>query len=337
MRPGRSDSRFVPHLVSSSVLALGTIGVLVPACIPGPASVTGTVSETDSGPSTATSSTADTMSLGGSVEGSAGGSSAADGTSGSSGPIPSDPCLLSPPEACPLDRCMVIDALVDTGSSPCGVLAGQSDLSLCVSAGAPIPPGTRTAIYAEIDGQRLYAFTGHTCQLDALSRFPAQWSECSLDPAEPELCRCLCGVDGCPHEVDRVSLDGCGLPTPCGPLDPHDFDKSEYSEYDRCVLTALRDRTPGAYAIELGGGFSSAETRAYLGGRDEVQIIYRAQDDLCLGPIEDAWWPTRICTLQPPAWFDDCLMVGMDLEQQYQCLDGLDWGQDCVEAPARCP
>ncbi len=326
MRPVSRDL-----IVAVYGLALGSTPLA--GCTLGSESVTGTATATATATvGTEGEETSEGMVSTGTTTGtsSTGTDTGLDESSGTAEPPFVDPCLQAPVGACPVG-CVVIQARPNTGE---GCLSGPNEMtSLCVTAGDPIDPGTRTSYYAEIDGQIVYALTGHPCS-DGIAIRPELWTECTTAAETPDGCTCLCGADGCPHDAQVNALNACDLPTPCGPpVDHKGF--FEYTEYDLCMLAALRDRTVGSYSSRLLWGTSVPETRVYLAGGDQVQAVHRHPDDLCFSPIIDAWDPAMTCTLQPPQWFDDCLAA--ELPDQEQCVLGTNWLQGCVETTPSCP
>jgi len=235
-----------------------------------------------------------------------------------------DPCLEFSPEACPAE--CTLTPTYRQAKGVCDVHVSDA-VYLCMSAGGPLDE-VPTTFYAEIDGETRYVIHYQPCVMGP-DATPALFSECSGAAGEPELCSCLCGSEGCPADAELLALEACDLPSPCGELLVNDTDMA--SDYDLCVLAALRDRIPGAYASHRVGLFGDA-SHVFLFGGEDAQLVHAYGSDFCTSAVS-AWDPTRTCTLQSPAWFDACMT---DTALQPDCLFGESWFESCTEQPAAC-
>lgn len=260
----------------------------------------------------------------------AGTDSTADSTGGldASGGATADPCLAFDQADCP-EQCMVVPVYEQRPDS-CSVF---HEGSLCITRGAPLDPDEKTTFYAEIDGQLRYVESGQSCFGDVLPGVPVGWAECSGAPGEPEPCSCVCGSEGCPYDAEVELLDACFEAT-CGeteyytPTDP-------LGAYEQCVITALRDRTPGVVETII-VGYSGERSRVYLDGSEQAQFAYAYGNDTCKGGLLDGTWePNQVCTLQPPDYFEDCLAA--DTSEAQACLTGSNWFTGCASMDAACP
>lgn len=220
--------------------------------------------------------------------------------------------------------------VIETGfGSGCNV---EQASPACVTPGDPLPDGIQSTFYGLIDGEMRWLVVGQPCGGDPPPNVPAGWSECTGAPGEPEPCTCLCGTNGCPSVVMTELLESC-FDRLCGELVPHGLGRLP-SEYDLCVLTALRDRVPGLVEMRL-EQFVVADYRAHLDGGEQVQFTKRSASGVCSSPLQGQWEHVESCTLQPPSFFDDCLTAeGPDLQS---CLAGVSWVTDCQPAAPTCP
>jgi hypothetical protein len=239
-----------------------------------------------------------------------------------------DACLAFAPEDCPVGDCTLVTGYRQAEST-CELSLGDP-IPLCVTAGEPLDLGEPTTFYAEIDGEVRYLVHAQPC-VDEIAVVPASFTECTGAPGEPEPCQCLCGAQGCPYEAEILALEACALEQPCGELQVNDTDSA--STYDLCVLAALRDRIPGAYGSSRVSQVID-DSRVFFGGGEEARLVHRAGDDLCFSVLEGAWDPAQVCTLKPPAWFDECID---DPALHPTCFLGESWFESCEEQPPSCP
>lgn len=121
----------------------------------------------------------------------------------------------------------------------------------------------------------------------------------------------------CNDPCDNLESTDCGGPDLCPPITIRAGSESEEyevveSEIDAlCVLEALRDRTPGRLHIRWGdpnGVFGDAgvaiAAKISLNGSDVIRMDWEWEVHTC---CLATYARIRRTTLQPPAFFDDCL------------------------------
>jgi hypothetical protein len=302
------------------------LSTVVLACGPeagGDETPVGTTTETDT---TSTSTgTADSTSMPASdVDGDT--TAPADTGSGSTtGDELVDPCLAGVPPDCG-PECTPIVAYAE-GDGACGVDGTVNGAaSFCASLGEPVGDDYRSTFYATIDDHVWIAFTNHPC-IENLPALPIAWTECTGAAGEPEVCTCGCAQDVCGWEAELDVLEACGFATPCGAVNPSNPDDEDLA----CVLTALRDRTPGMHTVDPESG--EYEHRVFVDG-DSAQHLRRIFGGICTGPFIATWQPAQTCELQPPAYFDACLQLP---PERGSCAQPSDWFVECEETPASCP
>ncbi len=210
----------------------------------------------------------------------------------------------------------------------------------CLEAGEAIAADYRTTYY-RADGSGFdYLFNGAPCvhtpgQSARLPAVPVGWTECSGAPGEPERCDCWCGGDVCPREEGFLTLEACGVSSPCGEVVDQEYGEA-FGAYTQCVFEALRDRTPGRFALNLSDALFYDRTIVYADGSGQVQVLDRGLPDTCSSLTLDTWGPARSCTLQPPQFFDDCLAAS-PLAQSTSCSFSRTWFTDCQDVAPVCP
>jgi hypothetical protein len=108
---------------------------------------------------------------------------------------------------------------------------------------------------------------------------------------------------------------------------------------ERCILTNLRDGTPGRYVYAIDGTYLNGEelatflihvhadrTVTYARHRQGVLIDDRGEQPF------DVHEPARTCTLASPALFTDCL----DGASHDSCFGGTTWWSACAEQGPSC-
>jgi len=137
----------------------------------------------------------------------------------------------------------------------------------------------------------------------------------------------------CPGETDAVVLENCAVDSPC----PEAFLSSCDSPGVECLLSALRDRTPGRYEFSFDYPNQLVSWRLVVDGNGDAQATYVHLFDIaCATGI---WQPARACRLADPQVFTDCLVVeGSCIEICFPDQFSLTgWLVDCVDMPASCP
>lgn len=312
------------------VLAVGGwIGLITVACDPGEPE--GNDSDPSGEASTGTATT--TTSGGSSSEGTADTGGSGEQTTTEQ---PDVSCADLSMEACAeSEECLYAQAMEADSSSACG-LGELFPTQLCLDKGTP-GPSTTTTYYAEIDGVMRFLVRGSSCYPSILGTpaLSAGWTECTDAPGEPELCHCLCGANGCPNDAPAQVLETCEVESPCGEMVEHQFGEP-LGEYVTCVLEALRDRSPGYFPSLVQDDLFRDQTRIYASGEDQVHMVRQYRNDIaCSNAHAGSWAPAMDCTLQPAAFFEECLLQGEG--DSNLCLVASQWFTDCEEVEPTCP
>jgi hypothetical protein len=141
--------------------------------------------------------------------------------------------------------------------------------------------------------------------------------------------------DGCGFEVNDSTcfeIDvgcawpalACDLPTPCDRVWGQGFATIESLEDDNaaiCLLTALRDGTPGRYEVLWGemGDAPLVYMTIHSGGKDAVLVEWYLECQGC--PISGAFRRSGQLALRPDSFFDDCLAMP-DTASLTECVFG---------------
>jgi hypothetical protein len=121
----------------------------------------------------------------------------------------------------------------------------------------------------------------------------------------------------------------------------------------RCVLTALRDRTPGVYRHDASQYTSSGEygTEHVLRVTSDGSVlhVHHHYNGAIVGqPRTDVYSPVQRCQLRAPAYFQACIDAidgtsAADDAAVWTCLFGDDptpksfaWVESCAPAPVSC-
>jgi hypothetical protein len=163
------------------------------------------------------------------------------------------------------------------------------------------------------------------------------------------------GITGSP--ADFETLEQCG-PSACGVSYAQLVELSARTVHEndaRCVLVALRDRTPGLYMHEASlyasSGGAGTEHRLVVAADGSVLHAQHTYNGAIIGqPATDEYSPAQRCTLRDPAYFQACIdavdgATQADDDAAWACLYGasstayptmLSWIQSCVAAEAGC-
>jgi hypothetical protein len=153
---------------------------------------------------------------------------------------------------------------------------------------------------------------GDACMPDGLPACPVaqcleEWSfSCDGCGEFVETGRCFEIAVGCAYPALA-----CDLPSPCGRVWAQGYDTIESLEDEGaavCLLTALRDRTPGRYELLWGnmGDPPLVYMHVFSGGDGDVLLEWTLDCEGC--PNSGFFKRSGRIALQPPAWFDDCLI-----------------------------
>lgn len=114
-----------------------------------------------------------------------------------------------------------------------------------------------------------------------------------------------------------------------------------------CLLSALRDRTPGSYEYTMSLGDAGGTTNYFqllVHGDDSVTIAGRG--DYQLGNLQRDYFPTQRCQLRSYEFFEDCLTIGTDINPtttgegpttETVCEMPSEWYTECEPAAPVCP
>jgi hypothetical protein len=197
----------------------------------------------------------------------------------------------------------------------------------CVGAGPP-PALLPSAFYREDAGELLFAQVvpqrGGSCG-DVVA--PLGWTECTGAADDPPECACWCTGGLCHGEQFLEQLDGCGLPTPCGPIEISVFD--ERADVPPCVYEHLAARVPGVYRLAVATGYEFVDLRVYVDGDDDAFVVLQTLDDASRGcPLDLPRWQARHCKLAKPKFFEDCAAI-LDPAERWSCVWYEDWFSAC--------
>lgn len=255
------------------------------------------------------------------TDGSSSGPSASSSTTGAA----PDPCReMQPP--CSGD-CVGASLYAFADSASCAT----EPVTGCLS-GAYDPRATSGRTFYR-DGA--FVLVGTRCG-DAIA--PEGWEECLLDGQDqPDGCACLCREGVCSGDEDRLALAACEVTELCPHLYVEVFAPDE-PETIACILTALRDRTPGVVSATFATGFTIESAIAYLDGSDTALAVRASGNDTAICPDDaSSWMEAERCTLAAPTVFDDCLAY-TDSELLAQCfVASMTWFAACRPAEPICP
>lgn len=157
-------------------------------------------------------------------------------------------------------------------------------------------------------------------------------------------------------QADHDALAACGAPT-CAKLFAQRIEGGEpFTINDSpCVLEGLRDRTEGAYDIELdhtwGNGSDTRNIRIFVTASGEVEVGEALTGWFDDNPPETTLLPTQRCMLEDSAFFEQCLGYiesgdpdgGPDAypEEAYDCIfpsldQGVPWFTGCQPLAPTC-
>lgn len=205
--------------------------------------------------------------------------------------------------ACPGDKGdTTSQATLGTGDGSTGPTGGGS-----TTAGGATSSGSTGSTTAELTG-------GETAGLDCT---PTDLPACPVTACREDWTyECPgCGdfLGGTCFEIDvgcAYPALNCDLPAPCSRVWGQGWDVIETLEDESaavCLLTALRDGTPGRFELLYGemGDEPLVYMTVYSGGKDSALVEYFLE---CQGCPESGYFGrTGQLQLQPDSYFDDCL------------------------------
>ena len=152
--------------------------------------------------------------------------------------------------------------------------------------------------------------------------------------------------------ADFDALGACAVDMVCeqflhddGEEQGHGDQPPGYLDVERCILTGLRDSTPGRYI------YGVTTYTAAGNGTFRVQFIVHADrtvtfarhsvsdnfnpDDPDSG-VDPKYTPAQTCEIADAAFFDDCLTNHDDASHYPGCMKIETWWTDCVASEPRC-
>lgn len=176
-------------------------------------------------------------------------------------------------------------------------------------------------------------------------------TECDACPNGFELVKCqqdcVCESTDSAAKTDHELLLECAVDEPCPDSVVSQDPGSTTWDNGDCLLSALRDRTPGRY--------THSSTISDIGGTTvEYTLLLDGSDDLIVSAVSTSWGPgtrvrydkTQRCSLVSYELLDDCLATGTDLSPtttgggpslDEACTMLGDWTLECEEIEASCP
>jgi hypothetical protein len=250
-------------------------------------------------------------------------STAPEADSSSTGTTP-DPCGASSPPDCP-EGCT--ESVVYRVDDLATCLA--SSTYACVSGEHADDPASGRSFW---QGDR-FVLVGTYCGDDVAP--DSTWNECLADdPAAPSGCDCFCREGVCPGEEDYAAFLACEFDAPCpvSEVAAIGIDSGDPA----CVLTALRDRTPGVQETRY-AGFLYEHSLVHLdGGETALVVEERDTENVSCPGRASLWTDAQRCTLASPAVFDACL-AETDDELIGNCLvPSATWFTSCSPAEPSC-
>lgn len=156
------------------------------------------------------------------------------------------------------------------------------------------------------------------------------------------------GTTGDSEDFDQ--LGACAVAMVCeqflhddGEIQGHQEGPEGFLDVERCILTGLRDGTPGFYVYGVNSVFANGDER------EVNHIIVHADRTVTFashfkGSFFDAdtdsstevFEPARTCTLVAAPFFDNCFENHDDWTHYSECMKIEKWWTDCVAMGPRC-
>lgn len=150
---------------------------------------------------------------------------------------------------------------------------------------------------------------------------------------------CICESEYVSVKEDHQDLLACDFAEPCPESVLNRYPGSASWEGGECLLSALRDRTPGRYRFRSTFSDIGSQTSEYtllVTGSDQVIVLESSMSGLVGQNLERQYLETRSCTLQDYDTLDACVAAGTDLgatttggDGGAVCADAADWVRDC--------
>ena len=160
-------------------------------------------------------------------------------------------------------------------------------------------------------------------------------------------CESACICESVAHpRPEHQALLACDFDEPCPDSVLLGNPGSVSWQDGECLLTALRDRTPGRYRFSsiLSDLGSVATDMTLLVSGDEVLVLPVSTSSSGEGALERTYLPVQSCTLRSPETLEDCVAAGTDPGVttggggEAVCDEITDWVRDCVEVEnPECP
>lgn len=158
---------------------------------------------------------------------------------------------------------------------------------------------------------------------------------------------CVCESTDAQAKADHALLLECVVDEPCAESNVSQDPGSTYWNNGDCLLSALRDRTPGRYM--------HTSTISDIGGTMvSYTLLLDGSDEVIVSPVSTSWGPgteirydrTQRCALVSYEVLDDCLATGTDVSLtttgggpslDEACAMLGDWITGCEDVEASCP
>lgn len=163
------------------------------------------------------------------------------------------------------------------------------------------------------------------------------------------LATCICTSTDDPYRDGHLALSLCSLDEPCPDSIVDRNPGTDYWSNGECLLTALRDRTPGRYRFssldrDLGG--TAIHHLLLIDGTSQVTVLTTHELTLGLGTTTRTYDPVQRCTLASHEALEACIAIGTELQDDATpgiapdpaCETLEDWVGTCQSnAGSECP
>jgi hypothetical protein len=124
-----------------------------------------------------------------------------------------------------------------------------------------------------------------------------------------------------PNEENYQKLQSCNVGNRCSMRRVRGYGEPHYLWLGghECLLSSLRDRTPGTYSLYTEHSDSCQWDNEVLVVDTDGNVFVSSAHDYSGGPPQScprdsclSYGATRRCTLMPPDFFDECLALGLE-------------------------
>lgn len=150
--------------------------------------------------------------------------------------------------------------------------------------------------------------------------------------------------------ADYESMNACAIKYVCNTF-LHDIEEGDTAYHpdgsegflpkEKCILEGLRDGKQGRYVagyddVNTGGSDVDTYVIHVHEGRMVTHAVHNELHDDEDGTVYDTYWPAETCTLEPAAYFDDCLTNHDGPSHFEACWQIHEWWTDCAPMGPRC-